>query len=117
MIESIRLDSFESEVLEEKRPVLLAYIRRDHEYKKQTEVLESISERYGDTLKICLLDGNLSGAYKKLGIEGDPTFFVFYKEKEKGRMLGKADRESLCSFVLQALPNFQDNNEAKDKRS
>lgn len=115
MIESIRIDSFESEVLEEKRPVLLAYIRR--EYKKQTEILESISKKYGDTLKICLLDDKLSGAYKKLGIEGDPTFFVFYKEKEKGRMLGKADMESLCSFVLQALPNFQDNNEAKDKRS
>jgi len=46
------------------------------------------------------LDENSARTYKYLGIEGDPTFIGYYEGNEKGRILGKADRETLISFVL-----------------
>ncbi|MBW2640381.1 MAG: hypothetical protein JRE10_09525 [Deltaproteobacteria bacterium] len=42
MFTSIGTDNFDSEFLSKKRPVLLAYIRRDYEYKNQIEILESV---------------------------------------------------------------------------
>ncbi|MBW2663215.1 MAG: hypothetical protein JRD93_14785 [Deltaproteobacteria bacterium] len=106
MFTSIGADNFDSEILSEKRPVLLAYIRRDYEYKNQIEILESVSKEYGDAIKVCLLDENFTRAYKNLGIEGDPTFIGYYKGNEKGRILGKADRETLISFVLRIFDQY-----------
>jgi hypothetical protein len=100
MFTSIGSDTFDSEILSEKRPVLLAYIRRDYEYKNQIEILESVSKEYGDAIKICLLDENFARKYKNLKIEGDPTFIGYYKGAKQGRILGKADRETLISFIL-----------------
>ena len=100
----ISLSNFESEITEEKKPVLLAYIRRDHDYKEQTDVLYSISKNYGGALKVCMLDEDSFDAFGvKLGIEGDPTFIGYYNGKEKGRILGKTDRETLISFVSRNL--------------
>ncbi len=113
MPKSIDVDSFYSEIIMEERPVLLAYIRRDYEYREQTEVLESVSKMYGDAVKACVLDEEPIGEFKKLGIDGDPIFFVFYEGKERGRMFGKADIETLSLFVFQSLPNFQDVNRAR----
>ena len=110
MFELISTDNFESGLLDEKRPVLLACIRRDHEFKEQTEVLERVSKSYGEDLKVCLLDGDFTGACRRLGIEGTPTFLILYEGKEKARMLGKADMETLNSFVLRALPYSQKEN-------
>ncbi len=100
MFTPIGMDNFDFEITAEKRPVLLACIRRDDEYREQTEVLESISRRYGDELKICLLNEDFIEIYRKLGIVGTPTFIIFYEGREKGRMLGKVDREKLSSFVF-----------------
>ncbi len=109
----IGMDNFDFEITAEKRPVLLACIRRDDEYRELIEVLESISRRYGDELKICLLNEDFIEVYRKLGIVGTPTFNIFYEGREKGRMLGKVDREKLSSFVLRTLPNCQKLNKAR----
>ena len=109
MFVSIGMDNFDSEIKAEKRSVLLACIRRDDEFKEQTAVLDNVSKRYGERLKVCLLDEDSFGAFsKKLGIEGTPTFIAFYAGKEKGRMLGKADRETLSSFILRTVPDSHD---------
>jgi hypothetical protein len=100
MFTPIGMDNFDFEITAEKRPVLLACIRRDNEYRELIEVLESISRRYGDELKICLLDDVFIEVYRKLGIVGTPTFIIFYEGREKGKMLGKVDREKLNSFVF-----------------
>ena len=39
MFESIRMVNFQPEILEQNRPVILAYIRRDYPYGDQTDVL------------------------------------------------------------------------------
>jgi hypothetical protein len=113
MLTSIGIDDFDSEIKAKKRPILLACIRRDYEYKEQAEILESVSERYGDELKVWLLDEDFIGVYRRLGIAGTPTFIIFYEGREKGRMLGKANRKTLSSFILRSLPSFQDNNKAR----
>jgi len=100
MFTSIGADNFDSEILSEKKPVILAYIRRDYEYKNQIEFLENVSKEYGDEIKVCLLDEIFARTYKNLEINGDPTFLGYYEGKEKGRILGKADKEKLISFVL-----------------
>lgn len=108
MFTTIGADNFDSEITAEKRPVLLAYIVPDFAYRQQLEALESVSKRYfGDSLKICLLNEDFIKSRRHLGIGGSPTFIIFYQGKEKGRKLGKADKESLSSFILQTLPNLR----------
>ena len=62
MFTSINADNFDSKILSEKRPVLLAYICRDYGYKSQIEILKDLSEN-NKTIKICLLDENLAKTY------------------------------------------------------
>lgn len=109
MIPSIGFDDFESEVIEERRPVLVACIYWGSEFKEQTEALKSISKSYREALKICLLGTDSIGALReKLGIGGTPTFLIFYEGEEKGRILGRADSDTLRAFVIRTLSHFQD---------
>lgn len=108
MFTKIRLDNFEQVVMQEKAPVLLACILRDLEFKKQAEILDGLSKRYGDFLKVCLPDEDSIRVFsKKCGIEGTPTFVILNNGKEVGRMLGLADNKTLPAFVLRTLPDLQ----------
>ena len=112
MFTTIGADNFDSEVIAEviagKRAVLLAYIVPDFAYRQQIEALESVSKKYsGDSVKICLLNEDFIKSHRHFRIAGSPTFIIFYQGREKGRMLGKADKESLSSFILQTLPNLR----------
>jgi thioredoxin-like negative regulator of GroEL len=105
--ELISLDNFESKVAKEKRPVLLACIRHDHEFKGQKEILKAISSKYGEILKVCLLDeDSIRPFMKNFEIEGTPTFLIFHEGKEKGRILGLTDIEKLTSFIIRNLPHM-----------
>jgi thioredoxin 1 len=102
-------DNFESEVTNEKRPVLLSFIHQDLEFEKHLEAMEGISKWYAGALKMCVLDAEFIGSLgEKLGVDGTPTFLVFEEGREKSRMLGQADKETLEVFLSQALPNFGD---------
>jgi len=104
-ITTIRSDNFGLEVIEEKRPVLLVCSRRYFEFREQTEVLKSVSEKYGKTLKVCMLNEDFIRVFsEKFGIEGTPTFLIFNAGKEINRMLGKADKETLIAFISKTLP-------------
>ncbi len=110
MFTSIGLDNFSAEVIDEKRPVLLAYIVPDYAYTGQLEVLEIVSRRYfDDSIKICLLSEDFieDKEPRILEINGSPTFLIFHKGKEKARVMGKTDAENLLSFVLKTLAKFQ----------
>ena len=110
MFTSIGVDNFFAEVVDEKRPVLLAYIIPDYAHAGQLEVLEIVAERYLDDLvKICLLSENSvkDMASRNIIIDGSPTFIIFNKGEEKARMIGKTDAENLLSFVLKTLAEFQ----------
>ena len=107
----VGIDNFNSEIKEEKRPVLLAYIVPGFEYQDQLKVLESVSRRYfGDSLKVCLLNKDFvtARAYRSLVIGETPDFIVFFKGNVRGRMTGRADKETLYSFLSKALLKIQD---------
>ena len=107
MLVSIGLNDFQCRVVEESRPVLVACIHLDSEFKEQTEALEGVSKFYGEALKVCLLDEDSIEAWReKLGIGGTPAFVILYGGKERDRMLGKVDSNTLRAFVLRALPQF-----------
>jgi thioredoxin-like negative regulator of GroEL len=107
LLVSIGLEDFQRQVIEERRPVLVACIHLDSEFKEQREALEGVSRFYGEALKVCLLDEDSIGALReKLGIGGTPAFVILYGGKERDRMLGKVDSDTLRVFVLRALPKL-----------
>lgn len=103
MFTSIGMDNFEAEIGLEKRPVLLACIRRGFEMSEQIRLLEEVSKKHTHSLKICLLYEGLNEAYRELAVDGTPTFLLFFKGQEKGRMLGKVKMEALSTFILESL--------------
>lgn len=108
MFKQLEMNKFYSEVLREGLPVLLARIRRDYDYKAQTRILDGVSRGYLDRLKVCILDENSIGTFEKCGIDGFPAFVIFHKGEEKGRMLGKADWDSLDRFLSEILSKLPD---------
>ena len=105
IITTIRSDNFGLEVIEEKRPVLLACPHRYFEFSEQIEVLKSVAKRYGEALKVCMLSEDFIRAFsEKFGIEGAPTFLILNAGEEINRMLGNADKETLIAFISQTLP-------------
>ena len=100
-------NNFNTDILLKKMPVLLAFIRRDYDYKQQTKILDNIAKKHGKKLEIYLFDETSAGLFVKFGIEGSPAFIIFHKGQEKNRMLGKADNDSLSAFVSSSLKNFK----------
>jgi thioredoxin-like negative regulator of GroEL len=96
----IRPQNFEQEVVSEGRPVLLLCMPRDEEFFEQVKVLEAVAETYGQALKVGLLEDEFMERFRlDLGIRGTPTFLLLVKGKERGRMLGLADQQSLTHFI------------------
>ncbi len=100
----VGLENFDSEVTEEEKAVLLVYISCGSESREQLKMLEYVARIYGGVLKVCLLEeGSVEPFRETLGIEGGPTFLLFYGGAEKDRMLGRADYESLEHFISRNL--------------
>ena len=100
---SIGMDNFESEIMLELKPVLLACIHRGFEAKEQLKILEVVSRKIDQNVKICFLYEGFSHAYRALSIEGTPTFLLFVDGEEVGRVLGKVAPEKLIEFVEEKL--------------
>ncbi len=97
-------ENFKKEVIEEEKPVLMLCILRSTGFYEQIDVLKNISMDNSEMLKGCMLEEEFVRAFsKKFRIRGTPTFLLFNKGKENGRMLGHADLESLTEFVSQTL--------------
>jgi len=107
MFTAIGAENFNSEVLAADKPILLAFISPNYEYKEQTTVLTGVSKTYDKKLKVFLLDEDAIGICMKFGVEGFPAFIIFEGGQEKGRMLGKANKETLSTFVQKTLPGIK----------
>lgn len=84
-------------------PVLLAYIRKDYDFKGQAEVLKNVSKNLKKDIKIYLLDEKSVNTLDRLNIGGSPTLILFNGGVEKGRFLGKADNKTLTVFISKNL--------------
>ena len=104
LVNLIRPENFEQEVIAEKRPVLILCMPRDEEFPKQFKLMEDIAGRYINALKVCVLQEETIEAFKKsYSILGTPTFLILVEGQERSRMLGLADQETLMNL----LANFQ----------
>jgi thioredoxin 1 len=104
LITLIKPDNFGEEILEEKKPILLLCMLQTNEIREQIDVIEGISKMYGEKLKIGLIDAEFIEAFKqKFRIKGTPTFLLFVNGKEKSRMLGKGDQQTLKEFLSREL--------------
>jgi thioredoxin-like negative regulator of GroEL len=104
LVNLIRPENFEQEVIAEKKPVLLLCMPRDEEFSKQVKLMEDIAEKYSNEVKVCVLQEETIEAFKKnYNILGTPTFLIIREGKERGRMLGLADKETL----IKLLTDFQ----------
>jgi hypothetical protein len=109
LVNLIRPENFEREVIAEKKPVLLLCMPRDEEFPKQLKVMEGIATKYSVGLKVGLLEEGFIEAFKKhYSIVGTPTFLILVEGKEKGRMLGLADQEMLTDLISNSNKPFQD---------
>jgi hypothetical protein len=106
MPEISKIDCFDLDDIPERGIFLLACVRRDHEYEHYCTVLNEIQRRYSNLLKVGALDENAIETYRKLGIEGTPTFLIFQDRKEVKRILGRTTLEGLGHFVGRSLPIF-----------
>ena len=103
LVSLIRPENFEKEVIGEKKPVLLLCMHRDEEFPNQLKVIEAIATKYSDELKVGLLEEEFIEAFKKnYGVIGTPTYLILIGGKERGRMLGLADQETLTDLVSQS---------------
>ncbi len=91
------------------RPVLAACLKKSTS-ESQKEVLEHISNIYGKTLKICLLDAEHIRVMKeKFDIHGFPAFVFCLRGKKKEVLLGHTKTEEMIAFIQ---CNLNDGSEA-----
>jgi len=101
LVSLIRPENFEREVIAEKKPLLLLCMHRNEEFSNQLKVIEAIARKYSNELKVGLLDEEFIKPFKEnYGVVGTPTFLILVQGKERGRMLGLADPETLMDLIL-----------------
>jgi thioredoxin-like negative regulator of GroEL len=109
MTPSARSGSYQREVPKREKSVLFAFFHWGEDLSKQMHVLETVCERYRDALEICLLENESFQAFREaFGIEGTPTFLLFHSGRERSRMLGQFDEETLNAFLRRSLPHLRD---------
>jgi hypothetical protein len=104
----IQFNEFEREIDSAGKPVLMLCIRRDYQFRSQTDLVRDVLGRRVEGcpiyLKVCLVDEESHKALKdKLDLQGSPAFLLFDKGKEKDRLLGVADEERLKGFLSPTL--------------
>jgi thioredoxin-like negative regulator of GroEL len=105
----VDLDNYESEIIKERRPVLLACLLKNYEFTNQIEVLKTVGEVYRRMLNVCLMDEKDSDAFmKRFHIEGTPTYLLLERGRVKDGLLGVTNSETLRSFIIKNYPNFSE---------
>ena len=103
-IGSIGLDEFEEKVLKETGPVLVLCMHQGSEFQEQIRAIEDIDRTYVARVKVYLLEDEALRAFKeRFAVKGTPTFLLFGKGSEKGRILGRVDSKNLNDFLSRML--------------
>ena len=103
----VAAENFVSQVLESEAPVLMACLQSGEHVEKKCGNLALVSQKFNGALKVCVAEKESLGIINDLcAIEGAPTFLIFQKGGEVGRLLGEWDEFLLADFVSQTLfPN------------
>jgi thioredoxin-like negative regulator of GroEL len=100
----LRPDNFQQEILDEQKLVLLACIHPGNEFRKQSELLKTVASRFDGGLKVCLLTHDGAKAIMdRFRVEGTPTYILLRQGREKERLLGETDLDTLSASVQPLL--------------
>ena len=89
-------ENFKSEVLENDRPVLVDFGRMVRPCRMMAPVIETISEKYAEQLKVCKLDADANQqAAADHQITGLPCCIVFNNGEEVTRIVGFRSEDAL----------------------
>lgn len=103
----VALDTVERELNDGTTPVLLACVHPEADIKSHTELLEQVSKRFGNQVKVCLFCEKITGAFgNTYGIEGTPTYLLFTDNMVVDRVLGQVDLNTLTDFIDRTLPSM-----------
>jgi len=105
MITVINNRNYSAEIDGGEKPVLLLCMPNGPDFSDQSTILRRIERKYRDAVKVCLLEDELINGFKQmLRIKGTPVYLLFFKGKERGRMLGMAGEEQLTAFLFRHFP-------------
>ncbi|MBE9515354.1 MAG: thioredoxin TrxA [Proteobacteria bacterium] len=98
-------DSFDGEVLQADKPVLVDYWAEwCGPCKMISPVLEEISQEYGDRVKIAKLNIDENpGTPPKYGIRGIPTLMLFKSGNVEATKVGAVSKSQLSAFLDENL--------------
>lgn len=93
--------SFEAEVLQSTRPVLVDFWAEwCGPCKMIAPVLEQVAAQYGDKIKICKMDVDANTEIPaKFGIRGIPTLLIFKNGSSQAQKVGALSKTQLIDFI------------------
>lgn len=100
MVKTIQPQAFEVEIGQESRLSLVAFLKRNERLASQMEALKEVERGCGGRVRCLLFDADyLDTAMERFAVKGTPTFILFGKEGEKGRLIGESDTAVLRDFL------------------
>jgi hypothetical protein len=114
LINPTRLDY---ELAHENIPILAAFLRKDHGFGDQINILEQLSESLGDYVQIYLGDEYfLDTFFQRFGFHGTPCYLLLSQGREQGRFLGQAHKEDLERMLQAYHTNNMEPDQSKKHR-
>ena len=108
MVTFINNKNYTTEIDRAGKPVLLLCMPKGPDFSSQSILLHQLSEKYKDTVKVCLLEEEMINGFRQmLHIKGTPVYLLFIGGKEKGRLLGMAGEEQLTTFLFRHFPGSE----------
>lgn len=104
VIRKLEPHAIEVELHSSRHPVLVAFLKPNERYGRQTDVLWQVLQRHGEAIHCLLFDPDyLDTAMRQYRVGGTPTFLLFSSGQEVGRLMGESDEETLDEFISRAL--------------
>lgn len=102
MLRTVDLDDVLA--VSERKPVLVAFIRRGRSASGQIEALEVTSRRFGREIFCCLFSfSDIEKGMRHFGVRGIPSFLAVVDGKEVERFIGIAEIQDMERLALRAL--------------
>ena len=104
MTDSVKPRQLEQALLEDAAPLAVAFLKRNAHYAEQVRTLAQACQATSPPTACCVCDPDyLPSAARKYDVHGTPTFVLFSDGRERGRLIGAADADSLQDFIAEAL--------------